>query len=232
MRKQQREQLNEWYGEDYFRTYPLHARRIAQILHYLPLAPDDRVCEFGCGLGHILFAIQSRIAYGLGIDFSKFAINSAERDRKARGLNNLEFRAADIEGLPENVELKNRFTKVLMMDISEHLYDDTMTKFLAAARHVLVPGGRLYIHTPNATYYLEQMKAHNFIIKQFPSHIAVRNQTAYQQLLERSGFRLSHIQTLPHYNRVLGLLDRFLMSWPFAGRLFEARLLIEATSKQ
>lgn len=226
--KQQREQLTKWYDADYFRAYPMHTRRIAQIVRHLPLSSDDRVCEFGCGLGHILFAIQSRITYGLGIDFSEFAINNAEHNRQTRDLGNLEFRATPIENLPGDASLNGRFTKVLMMDISEHLYDDTLARFLAAAHHVLAPQGRLYIHTPNAAYYLEVMKAHNFVIKQFPSHIAVRNQTAYRRLLEHTGFRVAQVQTLPHYNRALGLLDRFFMWLPLAGRIFQARLLIEA----
>lgn len=61
-----------------------------------------------------------------------------------------------------------------MMDISEHFYDDTLRLFFAAARHVLAPGGELCIHTPNVGYYLERLKSRNIILKQFPSHIAVR----------------------------------------------------------
>lgn len=224
----QRERLTEWYDENYFRAYPLHARRIAQILRYLPLSPSDRVCEFGCGLGHILFAIQPRIAYGLGIDFSEFAIHDAEHRREAQHLDNLKFRTAAIENLTQDADLRGRFTTVLMMDISEHLYDDTLENFLTAAHYVLSPGGRLYVHTPNAGYYLEKMKARNLILKQFPSHIAVRGRAEYLPLLERNGFHVARILALPHYNRVLGLLDRFLMTLPLAGRLFEARLLIEA----
>lgn len=227
---EQRERLSEWYDEHYFRIYPHHTRRIAQILRRLPIAASDRVCEFGCGLGHILFSLAPKIAYGLGIDFSAYAITDAKRRADAEGIRNLEFRAEDIEKLPEDITLEGAFTKVLMMDISEHLYDDTLLQFLKSARHVLVPGGRLYLHTPNAGYYLEIMKARNFILRQFPSHIAVRDAMAYDALLRRAGFRIAKVTLLPHYNRVLGALDRVLMRLPFLGRLFEARLLIEAAT--
>ena len=228
--KNQREQLTEWYDEEYFRAYPFHARRIKQILRHLPLSEKDHICEFGCGLGHILFAIQPRIDSGLGVDFSSYAIAEANRYRDTARLHNLEFRAQAIEDLPKDSSLCGRFTKVFLMDISEHLYDDTLSQFLAAARHVLTPGGRLYIHTPNAGYYLEIMKTHNFILKQFPSHIAVRDRAAYDALLLRSGFRIVNVTVLPHYNRLLGILDRLLMKLPLLGQLFEARLLIEAVA--
>jgi cyclopropane fatty-acyl-phospholipid synthase-like methyltransferase len=226
--EEQREQLAEWYDEKYFRNYPHHVLRISQILRHLSFSKSDRVCELGCGLGHVLFAIQPEIAHGLGVDFSPHATAEAIRQRDAAGMHNLEFRAQAVEDLVKDASLGGRFTKVLLMDISEHLYDDTLRQFLATARHLLAPGGRLYIHTPNAAYYLEIMKAHNFILKQFPSHIAVRSRGAYEKLLQDCEFRTLRVVPLPHYNRLLGTIDRFLMNLPLLGHLFEARLLIEA----
>lgn len=120
------------------------------------------------------------------------------------------------------------FDKVLMMDISEHLYDDTLLEFFQSAAFVLKPGGQLLIHTPNADYFLERMKAHNFIVKQFESHIAVRNTAQHIPLLNRAGFADIQAKYLPHYNRLLGFVDRVMMHAPFIKRYFRARILLVA----
>jgi 2-polyprenyl-6-hydroxyphenyl methylase / 3-demethylubiquinone-9 3-methyltransferase len=223
-----REKLEEWYDENYFLDYPRHDRRIRQILRNLSFTPSDRICEFGCGLGHILFAIAPLIGNGIGFDFSEFAIAEAERRCKAAAIDNLAFKAIDIETLVTDELFRGQFDKVLMMDISEHLYDETLMRFLAAAHHVLVPGGELYVHTPNAGYYLERLKSRNIILKQFPSHIAVRGRQAYEAALLSTGFRVEKVTMLPHYNFALGKLDNLMIRLPYIRHLFMSRILIKA----
>lgn len=226
-----KEQVKKWYDEEYFDKYPRHDRRIRQILDHLQLKSTESVCEFGCGLGHILIAIAPQIRSGLGIDVSEYAVSKATHDAKSKGIENIEFRSIDIEKLVADVNLANSFDVVLMMDISEHLYDETLQRFFASARAVLKPEGRLIIHTPNAAYYLERMKAHNFILKQFESHIAVRNFAQHLPLLEACNFSRIQTQYLPHYNRALRILDTILMRVPLLNRLFRARLLITAIAQ-
>jgi len=223
-----KEDIENWYDEEYWRRFPVWPRRVRQIFAHIELEASDRVCEFGCGLGHNLFEIRDSIESGLGLDLAKLAVAEAEKTRRRDGIDNLAFEVRNIEALVSQPELRDVFTKVLMLDVSEHLYDDTLRGFLASARHVLVPGGSLWIHTPNAGYYLEIMKAHGILLRQFPSHIAVRNADAYVGELERSGFSVERVLTLPHYRRALGAVDRPLMRVPWIGRLFRSRLLIEA----
>ena len=226
-----KEQVDEWYDEEYFDKYPRHDRRIRQILDRLQFKPTETVCEFGCGLGHILIAIAPQIESGLGIDVSEYAVAKANTAAESGSLANIAFRSIDIEDLVDNTDLANAFDVVLMMDISEHLYDETLQRFFASARAVLKPGGRLIIHTPNAGYYLERMKARNFILKQFESHIAVRDFEQHVPLLEANGFPSVVVEYLPHYNRVLKVVDSILMRVPLLNRLFRARLLITATAE-
>lgn len=225
-----KEQVDEWYDEEYFDRYPRHDRRIRQILARLSFDPTDRVCEFGSGLGHILIAISDRIKSGLGIDVSEYAVSKSADAATSAGIDNVEFDSIDIEKLDRDSPYAGSFDKVLMMDISEHLYDDTLGRFFESARAVLKPGGQLILHTPNAGYYLERMKARNFILKQFESHIAVRNFEQHLPLLESTGFAEVTVQYLPHYNRVLKIVDQVLMHIPVVRSLFRARLLIAATA--
>lgn len=106
-----REKHEEWYDEDYFRGYPHRDRRIRQILRHLSFPPSDRVCEFGCGLGHILFAIASLIGNGIGFDFSEFTIAEAERRHQTAAIENLAFKAIDIETLVSDVTLEGSSTR-------------------------------------------------------------------------------------------------------------------------
>lgn len=222
------EQLDRWYDEKYFDQYPKHVRRIRQIVKNLEFDVSDLVCEFGCGLGHIQMAIAGKIQQGVGIDVSEYAITRARESVDKASLSNLEFNTYDIIQLGEAEDYQSRFDKVLMMDISEHLYDDTLLKFLHSAKRILKPSGSLILHTPNANYYLERMKARNFILKQFESHIAVRNFQQHVPLLQAAGFSEIEVKYLPHYNRVLGTLDRVLSQIPLIKTLFQARILITA----
>ena len=71
------------------------------------------------------------------------------------------------------------------------------------------------------------MKHHNFIIKQYPQHIAVRSPEANGKLLVEAGFSINKMKLIPHYN-VLRVIH-FLSHTPFFGKYFKARIFIEAT---
>jgi len=60
------------------------------------------------------------------------------------------------------------------MDFSEHVYDEEWREILRGIRSALKPTGRLYLHTPNAEFILEIMKARNLILARQPEHVAVR----------------------------------------------------------
>ena len=223
-----KEQLKQWYDENYFDQYPKHNRRIRQILRNIRLNQSDVVCEFGCGPGHILMAISTQVQHATGIDVSEYATSMATTSAEKTGIKNLDFKSIDITSLGNVSEYTGHFDKVLMMDISEHLYDDTLLEFLQSAKSVLKPEGQLVLHTPNADYYLEKMKAHNFILKQFESHIAVRSYQQHIPILEKAGFSDIEVLYLPHYNRLLGLIDKLSMHIPFIRGYFQARILITA----
>ncbi len=79
---------------------------------------------------------------------------------------------------------------VAAIDLVEHIDDPTLAAMLRECRRVLKPGGRLGIYTPDRAHYVERMKAHDFLLKQFPQHIAVRRVAEYRRFLAESGFTL------------------------------------------
>lgn len=218
----------ELYNNKYFNNLPSKSKRIEIIDSYLSLNNNDRVCEFGCGIGDVLFYIQHKIQYGLGVDFSTSAITEANKRKLSQKIGKLDFIKEDIRYLGQKEELNESFDKVLLLDVTEHIDDKLLTDFLHSARQLLSADGRLIIHTPNLEYYLERMKQKNFILHQYPGHIAVRNFEQYKNLLIRSGFRIVNLYRLPHYHKWLGLIDRLLMKLKIVRKFFESRLLIVA----
>ena len=114
------------------------------------------------------------------------------------------------------------------MDLSEHIYDVEWIQILEKIRKSIKPDGKLYLHTPNAEFFLERMKSRNFIVKQLPEHIAVRSPEHNASILREAGFKIRHIWLIPHYNilRIVHPLSYI----PVLGKYFNARIFIEATA--
>lgn len=220
----------EIYDAEYFSGLPVDSARIKQIVQRIDFSQDDSVREFGTGLGHVLFAIQDRIASGLGVNFSSYAVEEAGQYGAVHEVNHIDFSCADIVDLPSDERFKHRFDKILMMDVTEQIEDDLLADFLASALTLLKPGGHVIIHTPTAEYFLEIMKNKGVFRKQLPGHIAVRRLAHYKNLLETAGFALESTRYLPYYRLPMRFVDAALMHLPLIGRLFRSRLLLVATA--
>jgi SAM-dependent methyltransferase len=106
----------------------------------------------GCGRGEILRHTAELGALAYGIDYAPVAARLsrqvADAARAAGG--EVGVYQASALGLPFP---DGRFERVLMLDIVEHLYPAELDVAMAEARRVLVPGGRIVIHTaPNVWY--------------------------------------------------------------------------------
>lgn len=115
-----------------------------------------------------------------------------------------------------------------MIDFSEHVYDETLLEVLKDIKSSLKKNGRLYLHSPNGNYFIEIMKKHNFVMKQFPEHVAIRTLKHNIMLLERAGFGIKMTMFIPHYN-ILKYLH-FASYLPIVGKWFQARIFIEAVA--
>lgn len=228
--KQSSGDVRHLYDSSYFTNLPTGSQRIAQILSRVRFHPDSRVCEFGCGTGDFLFSIQHLVGYGLGIDYVAHAVQRAQTRSRTAAVSNVEFLCGDIRELTARPGLLRSFDEVLMMDFTEHVPDEELLEYFGVARQLLRTTGRIVMHTPNARYYLERLKARSFL-KQLPGHIAVRSESAYVDLLSHAGFVAEQVHYLPHYHAVLGRIDRLAMAVPGLASLFQSRLLVEARFK-
>ena len=217
------EELRAIYDQRYVDIYDPHAvDRIRRMLPLFPLSNDARVADFGCGNGVLLEIISSRVGEYVGVDFSEPFVRAAERRRDASGLTNGTFACADIVEFCQRH--RNQFDSAFALDFSEHLYDDQFVPIFRAIHDALKPGAPLYVHTPNAEYFLERLHVWG-VLGQVEGHVGVRTASQHRELLARSGFARVDVRYLPHYLYLASTLH-WLGALPIVGRHFRARLFL------
>lgn len=193
-------ELKKLHSDDYVKGFETSKSkfRLERLSHLLDLNSSHNVVDFACGSGIMLPLVGNKVNSYTGVDFSEDFISLAKSNASKLSISNANFECKDIlEFCSLN---KESFDVAFAMDFSEHVYDDQWQKLLAAIRNSLKPGGKIYLHTPNAEFFLEKMKAKNFIVKQFPQDIAVRSPQENCDMLERCGFKIRVIKLIPHYN--------------------------------
>lgn len=217
------EELRAIYNQHYVDIYDPHAiQRMRRMLPLFALSDDARVADFGCGNGVLLELIGSRVREYVGIDFSEPFVHAAERRRDGHGLTNGRFACADIAAFCE--QHPNQFDAGFALDFSEHLYDDQFLVIFRAIHGALRPGAPLYLHTPNAEYFLERFHTWG-ILARVEGHVAVRDARSHQRLLAQSGFTKVDVRYLSHYLSLASKLH-FLGAVPLVRRHFRARLFL------
>ncbi len=199
--------------------------RIDRILENLSISDGSIVADFGCGNALLLPLVHKLVHKYFGVDFSEDFIRIAKQNRADAGISNAEFYCGSIQDFCKDHE--GFFDAVFALDLSEHVYDDEWQEIVNGMHFSLKPGGKAYLHTPNLDFLIELMKAHDFILKQFPEHIAVRNAEQNSAFFRAASFADVSVAYLPHYN-VLHCLHP-LSHLPVVGRYFRARILLSAT---
>ncbi len=103
----------------------------------------ERVLDLGCGRGELLVAVAEAGAMAVGVDFSGDALALA-RDTAARLGARVHLVRARAEALPLR---GGSLHAALATDIVEHLPDPDLRAALAEVRRILVPAGRVVVHT-------------------------------------------------------------------------------------
>ncbi|MEO6323218.1 MAG: hypothetical protein ABIT01_08915, partial [Thermoanaerobaculia bacterium] len=113
----------------------------------------------------------------------------------------------------------------------EHIDDPTLVLMLRECHRILKPGGALGIYTPDRAHYVERLKAHDLILKQFPQHIAVRFAREYRRFLAQAGFTLAldtySVSPFPGVRWI----ERALAAVPLLGETFRYRILMRAVKR-
>jgi len=126
------------------------SRRLAEALSVAGIAPGMEILDVGCGRGEILLHVQRLGGHAHGIDYAAAAVQLSQQVAERKSGEQISIYQANARQLPFGNE---RFDRILMLDIVEHLYPDELDTALAEAYRVLKPGGRIVVHTaPNVWY--------------------------------------------------------------------------------
>ena len=220
-------QLKQLHGEEYVESFNKQSPlRLIRLIDYIKVNSTYSVADYACGNGMLMEFIAPKVKSYTGIDFSEPFIRAANEKKEKLSIKNAEFVCSDIKEFCQLRE--NIFDVGFAMDFSEHVYNEEWAQILKSIKKSLKQNGKLYLHTPNAEFFLEKMKSKNLIFKQFPEHIAVRTPEKNASILRESGFNVEHIWLIPHYN--LLKLVHPISYIPGVGKFFKARILIEATA--
>lgn len=203
----------ETHSGDYVELFKTFGpERIARLVTRMELKPTDKVADFGCGTGMLLQALTVGQSYD-GIDFSPDFIKAARELNPGRG----RFHCRDI--VEFCAEHQTEFDVAATLDFSEHIDDATFVQIYSAIRSSLKPTGRLYLHTPNGSFFMERLKARG-ILPQLRGHIAVRNAKQNVRLLKACGFESISVERIAHYNVLRHVHPLSRLSDFFAARLW------------
>jgi ubiquinone/menaquinone biosynthesis C-methylase UbiE len=226
------------YDEAYYRgLHPHHwfknpprkyEERDRDVLRVVAPRPGDVVLELGSARGDVTFLLSRHAREVVGVDAAPEAIALAEAARAELEIPNVRWLEADVARL-EGVADRS-VDAVAAIDLVEHVDDATLAAMLRECRRVLVPGGRLGIYTPDRAHYVERMKAHDFVLKQFPQHIAVRRAGEYRRFLDEAGFAIDLLAWSVSPFPVVRWVERALAPLPLLGPTFRYRILIRALS--
>jgi 2-polyprenyl-6-hydroxyphenyl methylase / 3-demethylubiquinone-9 3-methyltransferase len=224
------------YDEAYWRgLHPHHwfknpprkyAERDRDVLRVVGPRPTDLVLELGSARGDVTFLLARHARAVVGVDAAPEALAMAEAARAELEIPNVRWLQADVADLSPVADAS--VDAVAAIDLVEHVDDPTLAAMLRECRRVLKPGGRLGIYTPDRAHYVERMKAHDFVLKQFPQHIAVRRVAELRQFLGEAGFAVDleawSVSPFP----LVRWVERALAPLPLVGPTFRYRILLRA----
>jgi 2-polyprenyl-3-methyl-5-hydroxy-6-metoxy-1,4-benzoquinol methylase len=112
----------------------------------------ERVLDYGCGRGELVFHCAQKGCTVSGLDVSEAAVEMSRETMEglpaeAQARVDLKAAAVDQIDLPENV-----FDVIFMIDVFEHLYDWELDILMPKFFRALKPGGKLVLQTPNWMY--------------------------------------------------------------------------------
>src|SRR5690349_13606362 len=158
--------FEELHPHHWFKNPPRkYAERNRDVLRVVAPRKTDRVVELGSARGDVSFFLAEHAREVVGVDAAPEAVAMAEAERDRRGLANVRFVIADVADLAPLAD--GSADAVAAIDLVEHIDDPTLRAMLAECRRVLVPGGRLGLYTPDRAHYVERLKAHDLVLKQF-----------------------------------------------------------------
>jgi len=162
------------------------------LIGILDLEGDERGVDIGCGPGELTCMLAEKLDKGrmLGIDLSSNMVDIASEKARKRGIENVEFIAADYLEL----EYENKFD----ICVSSYLFHwlSSPLSFIRWVKQVLKKEGKLGLISPSPEWYKEVQEAYRTVMEHYDvksEEMIGRNmypQSDIEEYLEREGFEI------------------------------------------
>lgn len=155
-------------------------KRIKALEPYL--TKDTTLVEVGCAYGYFLNLIKDKVGKHTGYDLS---VDGVKFGKKELGVNatNENFLTAKIPA--------NSVDVICMWDVIEHLSDPKA--FIAKARRILKPGGRIVITTGDIAGIIPRWRGDKWRMVHPPTHLYYFTPDTLGKLLANEGFEVVRV---------------------------------------
>lgn len=168
------------------------AAELALLVRLADPRPEWSALDVATGAGHTALAFAPQVARVVATDLAPPMLEQGRRLARERGIANVSFEQADAEALPYAAA---SFDLVTCRTAPHHFASPR--RFLAEARRVLRPGGRLLIQDhvlPEDEAAAREVDAFHRL--RDPSHVRAFSASEWRLMLESAGLRLLHAEPL------------------------------------
>ncbi len=174
-------------GSKHFRDQVSNVKQLANV------NKNDFLMIIGCFTGKYN-CIFSRTCKTVGVDINRFALDVAEDYCKRKG--NPKNCSFFLREKPLDEMFKGKtFTKVLMIDTTEHMLNEELEKTLSEIKPIMGMKSELVIYTPNRGHWSEWLRAIG--ISRIGGHINLKKPSELKEFVEQNGFFVKEFYLKP-----------------------------------
>lgn len=180
-----RERPSSFWGIPICYMLPASRKRIDAGMRNIPRpVRGDRLLDFGCGNGEFLLKAQAAGWDAVGVDFDPKAVAAARKG----GLSAFQ---GGIDALDSTA---HQFRVITLSHVIEHVHDPAVV--LKRCHDLLVPGGMLWLETPNLESLGHYYYGRHWRGLEPPRHLTLFTRKSLALCLARAGF--GRIRDLPY----------------------------------
>ncbi len=167
------------------------AERIHRFVDAMNPAPDARGLEIATGPGHVAIALAALCREVIGVDLTNAPLQIAERNRRERGITNVQFRQGDAESLP----FGNNEFDVVLCRFAFHHFEDPRVPLREMVR-VCSSGGRIAVEDLASSEIRERAAFYNLFERlRDTSHTRALSMSELLRLFGEEGLEIESVYT-------------------------------------